>query len=688
MNIHEQLQTWSLAGKDKWLDSHTQIKELIISETLPYADFLYSIQQLILNSESFEQFLSQDSDEILNLTLAELISEQDKQYADIKLSKGETEAVSYKNCFGNPEYAVSVYGKEFGQLLSAVYTRYRLYPQMFIQQRYTEINRSNELFLKLYGYADENKTEYSQWLDAYKNILEEDIGEQQLFGMYWRYCPEQSYFRDIIMESDLADPRYLFRYGVFIDEDVLKMSKFMNSYPEAELQSLSKYIVQSYKDGFERGFRSYEIKKYAILIIPAGMERLSRFLIEDLQEIGITAIVSQPQTQSVNKQYDYDHRFDVALYYNELYAGKMLPAYEKACNQMSDVLKLQAGPVYVELFGETPFNPTNKDAALKFSDEQLTLRRKTSAKTSQMFYKNYNREETSFCMIAFPSTEIGANFEQIFADTVKINLLDSIKYGNIQQNIIDVLDQAEFVHVKGKDNNETDIMVKLHPLTDPTKETNFENCVADVNIPVGEVFTSPLLKGTNGTLHVEEIYLRDLRFYNLRITFQDGMISDYSCTNFDDAEANRKYIEENLLLPHKTLPIGEFAIGTNTTAYQIAKKYDILSLLPILIIEKMGPHFAVGDTCYTREEDVDHFNFVNGKKLIAVDNEKTALRHTDPMNAYTQTHTDITLPYEMLESISAVKADGTRIDVIKDGFFVVPGTEELNIPLREMKNGV
>lgn len=49
--------------------------------------------------------------------------------------------------------------------------------------------------------------------------------------------------------------------------------------------------------------------------------------------------------------------------------------------------------------------------------------------------------------------------------------------------------------------------MRLHTLKDPEKETNFENCVADVNIPVGEVFTSPVLSGTSGLLHVKKVYL-------------------------------------------------------------------------------------------------------------------------------------------------------------------------------------
>lgn len=45
--------------------------------------------------------------------------------------------------------------------------------------------------------------------------------------------------------------------------------------------------------------------------------------------------------------------------------------------------------------------------------------------------------------------EIGENFEEIFEGTVKINTLDYNKYKAIQQALIDVLDTAQYVEVKG-----------------------------------------------------------------------------------------------------------------------------------------------------------------------------------------------------------------------------------------------
>ena len=193
------------------------------------------------------------------------------------------------------------------------------------------------------------------------------------------------------------------------------------------------------------------------------------------------------------------------------------------------------------------------------------------------------------------------------------------------------------------------------------------------------VFTSPQLEGTEGLLHVSRVFLNGLEYRDLQICFRDGMITDYICANFATEEENRKYIRDNIMRHHETLPLGEFAIGTNTTAYMVAKKYGISSKLPILIAEKMGPHFAVGDTCYSHEEDLISYN-PDGKAIVARENEVSALRHKDMEKAYFHCHTDITLPYDELGEVTAVKGDGTKITVLQAGRFVLEGCEELNRP--------
>ena len=212
-----------------------------------------------------------------------------------------------------------------------------------------------------------------------------------------------------------------------------------------------------------------------------------------------------------------------------------------------------------------------------------------------------------------------------------------------------------------------------------------------MNIPLGEVFTSPKLSGTEGLLNVGTVYIGEIQFKNLKLRFADGRVTSVSCDNFlaelpetaseeekaAAAEAGRTLVIQEIMNGHESLPMGEFAIGTNTAAYAMAEQFGILDRLPILIVEKMGPHFAVGDTCYSWSEDSPMYN-PDGKEMTARDNEVSILRKEDPSKAYFGVHTDITVPYKEIGRIDAVLPDGKKIPVIVDGRFVLPGVLELN----------
>ncbi len=674
---YQALQSRMSAPQPEFASLAAQLRQLEIPDGFPLGEFFAATREAILQSADFVELLEHDPE--LKLTPLSLLEQLNKDfYAALDPDSG------YASCPGNPDYAVQKYGAELGGLVAAIYLKARSFRQHLLRQNYLDPVILTQLYFTLYEKAAGGNTAYAAWLSDYRAAELSDFEDRVAWQNHQRFSPEADYFREVLETADLSDLRYLYRYGFHLSQHDVALAEFVNKYPEEELAAIARFIVQSWVDGFVRGKKDYTKKRYATLIFPCGMERLGKMLSAELVRIGIIPLISQPHSQGINRQFNYDHRFDNSLILDRAFVDLSLQTTSTVWEALKDTIALQAGPVYVELFGETPFVPEAKATALKLSPEQQTLFRELSARNAQLYFQYYRRDEASFTIIAFPSPEIGDRFEEIFADTLKINLLDSDKYARIQQHIIDVLDTAEYVHVKGKPGNDTDILVRMHTLNDPSKETNFENCVADVNIPVGEVFTSPVLAGTTGTLHVEDIYLGALRYYNLRVHFEDGWVKDYSCTNYTDPAEGKKFIQENLLLPHDTLPIGEFAIGTNTLAYQIARKYDIQALLPILIIEKMGPHFAIGDTCYSHEEDAPHPSFVNGKEMIAVENEKSATRKDDPVGAYTQKHMDITLPYDMLESIAAVAKDGTRTLIIQDGRFVVPGTEELNIPLDEM----
>ncbi len=434
----------------------------------------------------------------------------------------------------------------------------------------------------------------------------------------------------------------------------------------------------SYVLGFEMDGKDLSRKRTASLHLPAGFERIGRKIDAEMTRNSLKTIFSRIEVRQRNRQWNYDHRFDWVLLLDEAtrdsFISDVRRGYEEAGSRPADY----SGPMFVDTFGDEPFSPVPNPDAISPSAESNALYRELSMKLNELMDDFCPRAETGFVMADFPSPEIRGDFHAIFDETVEMNTLDNDEYLAIHKVLIDALDSGDRVRVKGAQGNRTDLEIVLHHLDDPSKQTNFVNCVATVNIPVGEVFTSPVLKGSSGILHVEEAFLDGLKYRDLVIEFRDGYISEYGCANFPDPEEGRKYIYENLIHPHKTLPIGEFAIGTNTFAYRMATRHGIMDLLTVLILEKTGPHLAIGDTCFSWEEDHPVHNPLDGKEVIARENEKTCLRKTDPMEAYTSTHVDITLPYRTLGSISAVSPDGSEVFVFRDGRFVLPGTEKLN----------
>lgn len=537
-----------------------------------------------------------------------------------------------------------------------------------------------ELFVEIYNYFEDkegiDKTAIEQavywYFHDYSEIFIGDSVRELVDS-------EEDFLYQIVMNSDLNDLRYLYQYGQHIGKNETGIAAFLNGMSDEEIQAMADTYTEGYRIGFAATGKDLSKKTTAQVRYPIGFERMVRAAVKNLEKLNLK-VTMRACSSAANKQYDYDHKEDKALYYDKAYVERRLEVMKTSFEEMKKLANGQAGPAVIEVFGEIPFSPETKKEVLKLDEKQQQLSVYDMSMSGQITNQYIIGEERSFTIIAYPVPEIGEKFEEIFAETVKINTLDYTLYQNMQQKIIDVLDQAEKVHITGKNGNKTDLYVSIWPLKDATKESAFENCVADVNIPVGEVFTSPVLKGTTGKLFVSQVYLNELKYLNLEIDFEDGVIKDYTCTNFEKEEECRKYIKENVLMNHETLPMGEFAIGTNTTAYRMARDFDIADKLPILIAEKTGPHFAVGDTCYSHEEDMVTYN-PDGKQIVARENDFSKLRSEDMSKAYFNCHTDITIPYDELDKITVIRKDGTTEDIISDGRFVLAGIEELNKPL-------
>ncbi|MFZ5353917.1 MAG: aminopeptidase [Bacillota bacterium] len=589
---------------------------------------------------------------------------------------------SYDKSYANPSYCTACFGDGIGQLLSYVYSEvYNCHSYALNHKRY-KLYEYSKLIIDIYELISTSEVKYDILKSIIRSREEETLQRDSRVNLLERLDFDYKAINNIIFNSDLRDVRFLFKHPRCITDHEIRIAQFISSYPEEKLLELSKNIVSAYIRSFKRDNKKPSSRNTVYIIYAIGHEILAKYIIKNLEASGYRgrAHVNLLST-NINPQYNYDHKFDNSILVDEEYLDLLFHSQLNACTEYKDVLEGSSGNIVFRSFGERPFSPASKKENLKLDAAQTEAYNKYNIRINKVFSQYIRRDESTFTIIALPSPEIGDIYEDIFEEMMLINSMDNNQHESIQQKIIDVLDKAGHVHIKGCNGNLTDIRVSLFDLEDTAKHTNFFNCVADVNIPVGEVFTTPKLHGTNGMLHLEEIFLRGFNYKNLMLKFNNGYIEEYSCSNFQNDIDNKKYIEDNMLFPFTTLPMGEFAIGTNTKAYAMAMKYGIANLLPILVAEKMGPHFAIGDTCYKHEEDNPVYNMLDGKEVISRENEKTALRKSDPDNAYTYKHLDITIPYEKLELISAVSKDGSRTDIIRDGRFVLEGTEELNKPL-------
>ena len=98
-------------------------------------------------------------------------------------------------------------------------------------------------------------------------------------------------------------------------------------------------MTEGYRKGFELAGKDLSKKKYTGIHYAIGFERVIRRVMENLKNMGLTALIYRAPVQSVfrnrigssgfystspNRQYDYDHKDDHALYFDTNFAERKI----------------------------------------------------------------------------------------------------------------------------------------------------------------------------------------------------------------------------------------------------------------------------------------------------------------------------------------------------------------------------
>lgn len=243
---------------------------------------------------------------------------------------------TYEKGMLNPAHAVETLGEEVGGMLSFLYSdMLSMIPAAF-EGRQDLLTIWSELFLQVYGcFTEELEGADSRWEFTPEQL--HNISRNVKDAVYWfyhDYCeifaaepvmtmvdPGYDFFTSIVMDSDLSDNRYLYRYGSFIGENELRMADFLRGLPEEKIAAMARTFTEGYRIGFAVTRKDITKKKTVKIEFPIGFERVVREAVKQFADMGLSVVISRESVTSFagrgngkrgcystspNRQFDYE----------------------------------------------------------------------------------------------------------------------------------------------------------------------------------------------------------------------------------------------------------------------------------------------------------------------------------------------------------------------------------------------
>ncbi len=226
-----------------------------------FEDYFGFCAKFLLMMDDTMEFLAQGGLE--KASVEELKRRNDMLYEDI-LPK------HYEESYGNPAYAVSRLGEELGAELSFLYAELRSLIGFVYEGKLEDVVIRMELFAEVYGAfccameeegelpSGEEVRKILYWfVSDYADVAAERRIREQVCADEPGpecHCAEGGCCQGItslkmIMESNLNDVRYLYRYGEYVSDSTLEMAEFMAGLPEETIAGMADTYTEGYRIG-------------------------------------------------------------------------------------------------------------------------------------------------------------------------------------------------------------------------------------------------------------------------------------------------------------------------------------------------------------------------------------------------------------------------------------------------------
>lgn len=283
---------------------------------MPYRDYFGSVSEfLVLICKTYEEIRD---NKYFTRSLEELAEANEKLYEDVIPEQ-------YGQSYANPAVAVKLLGENYGQILSFVYTQMRSLITAAFEQKLFEIVIHLELFLEIYasfayayqdGGVEPQREQIEENLYFFIHDYTEDMTMQRVRE---KVDPAEDFAYRILMQENLKDTKYLYKYGEYITENQIKTAEYMAKASEEQIRLMADTYTEGYRIGFVKGNKDLSKKKVVQIVYPIGFECMIRLAIGNFEKMGLQpTIMRTPHSiftkrgtsvagfysESPNKQYE------------------------------------------------------------------------------------------------------------------------------------------------------------------------------------------------------------------------------------------------------------------------------------------------------------------------------------------------------------------------------------------------
>ena len=356
-----------------------RIREMKNEDTVDpmFREFFHKMAEFVLMIDEVRTLISDGT--YGKMELKELEGWNRRLYQDILPE-------AYRTSYANPTYAAAQFGREFGQVLSFLYAELRGCIAYVFEQKTEYLDILLELLIEIYNqFEEDGKPEIGRVKDSiywyasdYCDVFAADRIREQI-------DPEKSFAADMIQNGSLNDLRYLYQFGEYISENELRTAAHLLKLPKEVIQKMADVYTEGYRMGFVNTGKDLSKKGTVEIRYVLGFERVIRRAIQNFEKLGLKPVIPRSGVSVLtkkghlkvgyygaiaNKQYEYDHRNDQALFLDKKFVERKLEVIQTTYEHHKELAGKMAGPACIDMFGEEPFSPEQKEDVIQLTKKQ------------------------------------------------------------------------------------------------------------------------------------------------------------------------------------------------------------------------------------------------------------------------------------------------------------------------------